>query len=38
METLQYLMDMQLKSNVMPTPEQMGGMGDWDLFKSGRAV
>lgn len=35
-ETLQYLVDMQLKSNVMPTPEQMGGMGDWDLFKSGR--
>lgn len=35
-ETLQYLVDMQLKTNVMPTPEQMGGMGDWDLFKSGR--
>jgi len=35
-ETLQYLVDMQRKSNVMPTSEQMGGMGDWDLFKSGR--
>ncbi|WP_418667737.1 ABC transporter substrate-binding protein [Allofournierella sp.] len=35
-ETLQYLVDMQLKTNVMPTPAQMGGMGDWDLFKSGR--
>lgn len=23
-------------SNVTPTAEQMGGMGDWDLFKSGR--
>lgn len=23
-------------SNVTPTTEQMGGMGDWDLFKSGR--
>lgn len=35
-ETLQYLVDMQRKTNVMPTAEQMGGMGDWDLFKSGR--
>lgn len=35
-ETLQYLVDMQRESNVMPTPEQMAGMGDWDLFKSGR--
>jgi multiple sugar transport system substrate-binding protein len=23
-------------SNVTPTTEQLGGMGDWDLFKSGR--
>jgi multiple sugar transport system substrate-binding protein len=23
-------------TNVTPTTEQMGGMGDWDLFKSGR--
>lgn len=35
-EALQYLVDMQRKSNVMPTAEQMAGMGDWDLFKSGR--
>ncbi|MEG2834190.1 MAG: sugar ABC transporter substrate-binding protein, partial [Ruthenibacterium sp.] len=35
-ETLQYMVDMQRKTNVMPTAEQMGGMGDWDLFKSGR--
>lgn len=24
------------KTNVQPTEEQMGGMGDWDLFESGR--
>lgn len=24
------------KSNVQPNEEQMGGMGDWDLFQSGR--
>ncbi|MDR2536832.1 MAG: sugar ABC transporter substrate-binding protein [Treponema sp.] len=36
LETLSYLVNMQRQSNVMPTPEQMGGMGDWDLFKSGR--
>lgn len=35
-ETLQYLVDLQQKHGVMPTNEQMGGMGDWDLFKSGR--
>ncbi|MDR2021074.1 MAG: sugar ABC transporter substrate-binding protein [Treponema sp.] len=35
-ETVTYLVDMQRGSNVMPTPEQLGGMGDWDLFKSGR--
>ena len=35
-EVLEYLVDMQRKSNVMPTSEQMAGMGDWDLFKSGR--
>ena len=35
-EALQYLVDMQRKTNVMPTAEQMAGMGDWDLFKSGR--
>lgn len=26
----------QTQSNIMPTEAQMGGMGDWDLFKSGR--
>ncbi len=35
-ETLQYMVDMQQKTNVMPTEEQMAGMGDWDLFESGR--
>ncbi len=35
-ETLEYMVNMQQVSNVMPTAEQMGGMGDWDLFKSGR--
>jgi multiple sugar transport system substrate-binding protein len=35
-ETVAYLVDMQRTSNVMPTPEQLGGMEDWDLFKSGR--
>ena len=29
-ETLQYMVDMQQKTNVMPTEEQMAGMGDWD--------
>jgi multiple sugar transport system substrate-binding protein len=36
LETLTYMVDMQSKRNVMPTEAQMGGMGDWDLFKSGR--
>ena len=35
-ETLQHLVDRVLKTNVMPTEAQMAGMGDWDLFKSGR--
>lgn len=35
-ETLQHLVDRILKTNVMPTEAQMAGMGDWDLFKSGR--
>lgn len=35
-ETLQHLVDRMLKTNVMPTEAQMAGMGDWDLFKSGR--
>ncbi len=32
----QRMADWQIKSNIMPTEAQMGGMGDWDLFKSGR--
>jgi multiple sugar transport system substrate-binding protein len=35
-ETVSYLVGLQRDSNVMPTPEQLAGMGDWDLFKSGR--
>ncbi|MDR1443818.1 MAG: sugar ABC transporter substrate-binding protein [Treponema sp.] len=35
-ETVTYLVGLQRDSNVMPTPEQLAGMGDWDLFKSGR--
>ena len=35
-ETLKYMVDMQRASNVMPTQEQLAGMGDWDLFESGR--
>jgi multiple sugar transport system substrate-binding protein len=35
-ETLQFMVDALLKSNVMPTEEQLAGMGDWDLFKAGR--
>jgi len=35
-ETLQHMVDRVLKTNVMPTEAQMAGMGDWDLFKSGR--
>ena len=35
-ETLQFMVDRQLKTNVMPTEAQLAGMGDWDLFKAGR--
>ncbi|NOY07275.1 MAG: sugar ABC transporter substrate-binding protein [Spirochaetes bacterium] len=35
-ETLQFMVDRVLKSNVMPSEKQMAGMGDWDMFKSGR--
>ncbi|WP_457943650.1 ABC transporter substrate-binding protein [Caproiciproducens sp. LBM24188] len=37
-EALQYMIDMQNKSNVMPTPTQLERVpnADWDLFKSGR--
>ncbi|MEI8093397.1 MAG: sugar ABC transporter substrate-binding protein [Spirochaetales bacterium] len=34
--TLQVMVDRYNKTNVIPTTAQMGGMGDWDLFKSGR--
>lgn len=33
---LQSMVDRVQKTNVQPTAEQMGGMGDWDLFESGR--
>ncbi len=32
----QMMVDRILVSNIQPTSEQMGGMGDWDLFESGR--
>ncbi len=32
----QMMIDRILVSNIQPTAEQMGGMGDWDLFESGR--
>ncbi len=32
----QMMIDRVLVSNVQPNEEQMGGMGDWDLFESGR--
>jgi len=35
-ETLQYMVDRILKSNVMPNDAQLAGMGDWDLFIAGR--
>ncbi|MCY1150871.1 MAG: sugar ABC transporter substrate-binding protein [Sphaerochaetaceae bacterium] len=35
-EVAQRMADWQIKSNIMPTDAQLGGMGDWDLFKSGR--
>lgn len=34
--TLQVMADRINVSNVMPSDAQMSGMGDWDLFKSGR--
>ena len=33
---LEMMVDRINGSNVTPNPDQMGGMGDWDLFKSGR--
>jgi len=35
-ETLQFMVDRVLKSNVMPTEKQFAGMGDWEMFKSGK--
>ncbi|MDR1640882.1 MAG: sugar ABC transporter substrate-binding protein [Clostridiales bacterium] len=35
-ETLEVMSGWVIDSNVMPSDAQMGGMGDWDLFKSGR--
>lgn len=35
-ETLEIMSGWVSDSNVMPSDAQMGGMGDWDLFKSGR--
>lgn len=35
-KALQSMVDRVQKTNVQPTEEQMGGMGDWDLFESGR--
>lgn len=35
-EALTSLVSRVLETNVQPTTEQMGGMGDWDLFESGR--
>ena len=36
LKAAQVLVDRVLVSNVQPTEVQMGGMGDWDLFMSGR--
>lgn len=36
LKAAQTLVDRVLVSNVQPTEVQMGGMGDWDLFMSGR--
>lgn len=36
LKAAQALVDRVLVSNVQPTEKQMGGMGDWDLFMSGR--
>ena len=35
-ETAEIMAGWQLDSHIMPTEAEMGGMGDWDLFKSGR--
>lgn len=35
-ETLSFMVDRIRASNVMPSDAQMGGVGEWDMFKSGR--
>ena len=35
-ESVQYMVDMVNKYNVMPSEEQLAGMGELDLFKAGR--
>lgn len=35
-EALEMMIDRINEYNVTPNADQMGGMGDWDLFKSGR--
>ena len=35
-ETAEIMAGWQIDSHIMPTEAEMGGMGDWDLFKSGR--
>lgn len=35
-ETAAIMAGWQIGSHIMPTEAEMGGMGDWDLFKSGR--
>ncbi|MCH4891333.1 sugar ABC transporter substrate-binding protein [Acidaminobacter sp. JC074] len=35
-QALQMMIDRINDTNVTPNADQMGGMGDWDLFKSGR--
>ena len=35
-ETAEKMAGWQIDSKIMPTAADMGGMGDWDLFKSGR--
>ena len=36
LQAAEMMIDKVTKTNVQPTEAQMGGMGDWDLFESGR--
>ena len=36
LKAAEMMIDKVTKTNVQPTEAQMGGMGDWDLFESGR--